>query len=106
MYPNPAHGHIEISSKLSGIISVKLFSPMGQCVYQLGVNAGDIVDLKGLAKGIYICELKQQNILVNRKLVVYWNICDLEYWMNVCGVSESVWCAEGFSWVYGEGDVD
>ena len=70
-YPNPAHGHIEISSKLSENISVKLFSPMGQCVYQLGVNAGDIVDLKGLAKGIYICELKQQNILVNRKLVVY-----------------------------------
>nr|MBP9789560.1 T9SS type A sorting domain-containing protein [Bacteroidia bacterium] len=70
LFPNPANSHIKISTSLAGKISVKLFSQIGQCVYQSNVDAGDGIDVCGLAKGVYICEIKQNQILVNKKVIV------------------------------------
>lgn len=71
LFPNPTTGIINIESVGAENISVKLFSEIGNCVFQKEMNVALEIDPSGLSKGIYFYELIQGKNVSKNKIVVY-----------------------------------
>jgi hypothetical protein len=77
IYPNPAKDllHIGFSVKSQQQLQISLLNASGQQVYRMDeiFSAGDFnstISLKGLAKGIYLMQLKSEQGLLTKKVVV------------------------------------
>lgn len=78
LYPNPAHGlaNVRVNIPVSGEGSIALYNSLGQMVrtfYSGSVNAGEasyVLDLNGIAPGMYFLKLQAGEERVTRKLVI------------------------------------
>jgi hypothetical protein len=73
VYPNPSGGQFRISSSLSGIKSIDLYSSSGQKVYsRTGVKKEDVndLDLPPLAKGVYFLKINDGSAIHTKKIVI------------------------------------
>lgn len=71
LFPNSTTGIKNIKSVVVENISVKLFSEIGNCVFQKEMNVALEINPSGLSKGIYFYELIQGKNVLKNKTVVY-----------------------------------
>ncbi|NND05236.1 MAG: S8 family serine peptidase [Saprospiraceae bacterium] len=71
VFPNPTQGMFSIASELPGDLELAIVTPAGRMIFEreLVQGASWIVDLPRLAPGIYFLRLKQENQLIQRKIV-------------------------------------
>jgi len=72
VYPNPFRDEITVSNKSSlKDFNVEIFSVTGQLVYRAIFNnlVNQVIDTRGLAKGMYNIRFTNENGAINRKLV-------------------------------------
>lgn len=77
LYPNPAHDHfaVEVTSDNDQLLDLTIYDITGKKVKQLGAlalnqNRSLLVPTQALCPGIYIVEVKCNNLYFNKKLVV------------------------------------
>jgi len=69
LFPNPANQELNISVEGYSIDEVKIYTLTGQQVLQKKPVNGNI-DISGLQSGMYIVEVRVENIRLRRKLLV------------------------------------
>ena len=70
IYPNPFNDVLTIETSGNGVQSVKIMNVLGETVYQMEiVNPKTEINMNGLAKGVYIVEMKSATETVNKKVV-------------------------------------
>lgn len=71
VFPNPSKGKISLILIFSDMADLVLYNLAGQSVFnQMGISSYKSIDLGHLAKGIYNLQLKTNNKLVNKKLIL------------------------------------
>jgi hypothetical protein len=73
VFPNPSSGNVNIKlNSLSGNTSVEIITLIGQAVFKENISdTNEILNLNGLAKGIYFIQLKENNkIIKSTQLVI------------------------------------
>jgi hypothetical protein len=71
MYPNPNNsGIINIKTPNTGDITIEIFDALGKRVISSQLN-NDTVDISELNSGLYHVSLTQNNVITNKKLIVY-----------------------------------
>ncbi|HMC01928.1 MAG TPA: T9SS type A sorting domain-containing protein [Flavobacteriaceae bacterium] len=71
IYPVPAHNEITIDAKTSDIESITLFDIRGKKVNTFEVNSSkNTIDVSNYAKGTYILQVKSEEGLLNKKIVI------------------------------------
>jgi hypothetical protein len=77
IYPNPAPGVFELalSKTLKGHLHLNIFDLNGRNlhseIFRADGNNSKTIDARELTRGIYILNLKTEEISVNKKLVIY-----------------------------------
>ncbi|MGZ5303161.1 MAG: T9SS type A sorting domain-containing protein, partial [Bacteroidia bacterium] len=62
IYPNPTNGKFRILGLEAGKNYISIYSVLGTCVYQSSINQpNEIINLSGIAKGMYIYQLKDMH---------------------------------------------
>src|SRR5690606_8253699 len=73
VYPNPAQDEVNVVFKqVAGKATLALSSVTGKVIYKKAVQGGtgrETIQLTGVPPGIYIVELKGQNISYTQKLI-------------------------------------
>jgi len=71
VFPNPSKGKISLILNFSELTDLVLYNLAGQSVFnQMGISRNKIIDLGHLAKGIYNMQLKTNNKIFNKKLIL------------------------------------
>ena len=69
IYPNPATDELNITDEVDGSVVLSIYTPAGQLVLQERSVKGPI-DISGVHAGMYIIEIRFNNMIFRRKLVV------------------------------------
>ena len=71
VFPNPSNGRIRLILNLNDMADLVLYNLAGQSVFnQMAISSYKIIDLGHLAKGIYNLQIKINNKLFNKKLIL------------------------------------
>ena len=68
IYPNPANYSFAIQSQISA--NINIYSMTGKLVLNSHVLGNELIPINNLSNGIYFVEIKINNNIINRKLVV------------------------------------
>lgn len=68
-YPNPTSGELKV--EYEGVKHIRIVNPSGQLVYDTNVEDYQVkIDLSGMAKGIYLMQIKVNGLQTTRKIIV------------------------------------
>jgi hypothetical protein len=71
IFPNPAHAFFTIKTENLPIKNLKLYSVLGQQVYQnVDIQANTSIDISHLPKAIYVLQIETEKGMIVKKLVV------------------------------------
>ena len=71
VFPNPSKGKVSLILNFSDMADLVLYNSAGQSVFnEMGISRYKIIDLGHLAKGIYNLQLKTNDKLFNKKLIL------------------------------------
>ncbi len=71
VYPNPAHGSVNIASTGIGAKQVSIYDRMGKLVYDIQISEeNDLIQLNNLSSGIYMLKISNGQETVTSKLIV------------------------------------
>lgn len=73
VYPNPANNVVYIANKHNQHATIKVFNFEGDEVKTLAVEANNTTKLEGVSSGIYFLEIKAEEKLLRKKLIVLGN---------------------------------
>ena len=69
VYPNPANGYVNISSKVSGDKNIAIYNVLGKQVINTIISS-ERLDISNLNSGVYIMKISQNGVSSTKKLVV------------------------------------
>ncbi len=70
IYPNPASEKVSVSFKGKKNLQLEIYNAVGACVFQKRLeDAGNMVDIRSLSKGVYIIQIIAADITIRQKLI-------------------------------------
>ena len=71
IYPNPSNGRFNLQMSKSENVQIKIYDVIGECIYQhIGTSANQQIDLSAAKNGIYFLQLKTEQGVATKKLVI------------------------------------
>ncbi len=70
LFPNPASNEVSVSWTNGGDGRVELFDVSGKLVLNVEITSGNILNLAGITRGVYLLKLSSQDQIAYKKLIV------------------------------------
>ena len=71
LFPNPSNGHLHLTSSIKEKGVIKIYSEIGECIYNAMFKDHEEIDISKFSKGIYFCEMTFGSEITKRKIIVY-----------------------------------